>query len=99
METEFDNTRYTPDLKYTENGDGILETYSPDVDEVVRLANSPDCTRVWTIMDCELKDSMLIVAGYHIVNRFQYFISNEPWESEDECYNWYKPHEEEICNG
>jgi hypothetical protein len=89
---EFDETNYTgnSDFNYDneEGQDGMMETYSPHVDRVQEQYKKNPKT-VWTIMDAESFDGQIIVAGYHHVNRFMYFISNEEWSDENEEYIWF----------
>lgn len=55
----------------------LLETYQPDLD-LVRAA-APD--HIWTI--CDYEDSLVIIPGFHLVNRFGYLITAEPWTDEN----------------
>ena len=65
---------------------GILfETYSPDIDYVVAVANS-DPDKVWTWVDGD--DGTYIVNGYQMVNRIGYFITELPFEN-DPAYDPY----------
>ena len=88
--------KYSGDPKYNydnqEGQEGMMETFSPHIDRVLKLANSKnpkDFRRVWTVIDGDETDDMYIVAGYHWVNRCYHFITNEYWESEDEEYIWH----------
>ena len=97
-EADFDK-KYTGDRTYNydqqEGQDGFMETFSPHIERVLELANSGDPRkhkRVWTVIDGD-DDKLFIVAGYHLVNRVMYFISNEQWEKEDEEYIWFDPEE------
>ena len=64
-----------------------FETFGEELDYVLRFAN--DLTkhkRVWTLI--EVDGIFYISAGYHLVNRFGYFITEKPWETgleEIEC--------------
>lgn len=86
--------KYTGDIQYNydnqEGQDGIMETFSPHIEIVLELANSKDpknYKRVWTIIESDSED-LIIIAGYHLVDRVMYFISNEMWESNEESYSW-----------
>lgn len=90
---EFIDTEYTGDSDYNwqdeEGQDGQMETFTPHVTRVKKLALENN-KKVWTIMDAESFDGMIITAGYHFVNRVMYFISNEEWKDADETYIWFK---------
>lgn len=62
---------------------GMFETYGKDLKHVVDIANR-DGQRVWTMVDED--GGMMLVAGYHLVNRIYYIITNEPWEDQNEYY-------------
>lgn len=79
-------SKYTGNPKFHYNDTpGLAETFDQYLYDVQRHNESHPKT-VWTILDVD--GELIIAAGYHYVNRFQYFISNEEWESEDEEYNW-----------
>ena len=70
----------------------MFETYGDEVEFVVNY----DPKYVWTNLQGDESD--LICAGYHFVNRLGYYITEVPWEDEDdyallsvqvecECYN------------
>ena len=70
----------------------MFETYGEEVEFVSNYDNK----YVWTYLQGDMSD--LICAGYHYVNRLGYYISEVPWENEDdyallsvevecECYN------------
>lgn len=86
----FDDTEYTgnPDFNYADEPghEGRVETYSPHIDEVQKhMIEHPNT--VWTMVEGD-DGKLYILAGYHYVNRFLYFISNEEWEDENEQYLW-----------
>jgi hypothetical protein len=69
-----------------------FETYG----EELEFVKSQDPRYVWTNVQGDMSD--LIVAGYSYVNRLSYYITEVPWENEDEyallsveeeceCYN------------
>jgi hypothetical protein len=90
-ETDFD-TKYTYDISTlssvfeADNGQGgMFETYSPDIDHILSLANDPNnAKRIWTMIDGD--DGMYLIAGYHLVNRIYYIVTMEEWTDEDEEY-------------
>lgn len=52
-------------------------------------------TKVWTLLDCD--GELLIRAGWHFANRLGYFVTEESWFNEHECYDWdtfQPPHKE-----
>jgi hypothetical protein len=53
-----------------------FETYGEEVDSV----RSADNHHIWTEVDGD--SGTYIVAGYHYVNRIQYYITVKPWEDE-----------------
>lgn len=58
----------------------MFETYGDDLQTV--LATHP--RHVWTWMQGDMSD--IICAGYHLVNRLGYYISEVPWTNErDYC--------------
>jgi hypothetical protein len=70
----------------------MFETYGEELDFVCTQDNK----YVWTWIQGDMSD--LIVAGYHYVNRLGYYITEVPWDDEDdyallsvevecECYN------------
>jgi hypothetical protein len=84
---EFDDTPYAKfhvDYAHTRTGaEGLLETYGDDLARV-RLAPRD---HVWTVLQGG-DDNLYVSAGFHLVNRLAYFISEVPWESDDEYYLW-----------
>jgi hypothetical protein len=58
------------------NGDFAFETYGEE-QEFVR---NYDPKFIWTEVDGD--SGTYLVAGYHYVNRIQYFITENPWEDE-----------------
>jgi hypothetical protein len=70
----------------------MFETYGEEVEFVQNYDNK----YVWTSLQGEMSD--LVCAGYHYVNRMGYYITEVPWDNEDdyallsvevecECYN------------
>jgi hypothetical protein len=62
-------------------GGCMYETFGEDLECVRRTDNK----YIWTIVDGDDGD-LLIIAGFHIVNRFGYLITDEAWEDEYEQY-------------
>jgi hypothetical protein len=56
----------------------MFETYGDEVDYVILQDNK----NVWTWVDGDGSD--LLVAGYHYVNRVGYYITELPWEDDDD---------------
>lgn len=56
----------------------MFETYGAELDYV----KLQDPNKIWTLVDGDM--SMLILAGYHFVNRIGYYITEEPWTDERE---------------
>ncbi len=59
----------------------MFETYGKEY-EFVRAAKPQ---HVWTYLTGD-NNELIIVAGFHFVNRIGYFITEQPWKSEDESY-------------
>lgn len=60
----------------------MYETYGPEVAHIVRLANNKKTAKkVWTIIetDSDKIDNQVIIAGFHLVNRQGYIITEQPW--------------------
>ena len=51
----------------------LFETYGSDYDFVTNY----DHTKIWTWVDGD--DGTYILAGWHLVNRIAYYITEEPW--------------------
>lgn len=62
----------------------LWETYGEDLERIIRTPHD----RIWTVVDCDGK--LMIVAGYHLVNRMNYIISQKPWgkKDRDSCYRY-----------
>jgi hypothetical protein len=57
--------------------DGLLfETFGPEFDFV--QSRSSEC--VWTLVESDNGDLILIVPGIHVVNRLGYLITEYSWE-------------------
>ena len=60
----------------------LFETYGKDYEKVMKTHKR----KIWTLVDTD-KDP-LVVAGWHFVNRLGYFITQEPWDSEDQAFKY-----------
>ena len=56
----------------------MFETYGNDIARVKETLNE----KVWTLIDGEDETSW-VIPGFHFVNRFGYFITKVPWETEE----------------
>lgn len=57
----------------------MFETFGAELDYILSVANNPaTAQRVWTIIDGE---RMCYAAGYHIVNRLGYLVTEVPYDS------------------
>ena len=95
MKTE---TELEFDKKYTYNANvvsaefdaddgqtGMLETFGDDLELVLEIAKKTP-KRVWTMTDSDDGKKLILCAGYHLVNRVYYVITNEDFENENESY-------------
>lgn len=57
----------------------MFETYGPELDFV----QSQEANKIWTIVDGD-NDNTFYMAGYHLVNRIGYFVTEVPWQTGDE---------------
>jgi len=62
-------------------GGCMYETFGKEVEYVKRKLNK----NIWTIVDNE-DGELIIIAGFHFVNRLGYLITPEAWEDEYEEY-------------
>lgn len=63
----------------------MFETFGDEIQEVLKYArDEAKHKQVWTLVDCE--GLMYLVAGYSLVNRMGYIITEEPWDSQEEQY-------------
>ncbi len=58
----------------------MFETYGKALEFV--QAQPPN--RVWTLLDCDGR--LIVVTGFHFVNRLGYFVTKVPWEQEHQFY-------------
>lgn len=61
----------------------LLETYG---DELDRVKKTP-VKHIWTVVDGD-GGSMVVCAGFHVVNRVNYIITEQPWETGAEAFNY-----------
>jgi hypothetical protein len=59
----------------------MYETYDEELDYVKEIY-SKDPGRIWTYVDCD--GELIIVSGYHHVNRMGYFVTAVPCEPDTE---------------
>jgi hypothetical protein len=50
----------------------MFETYGPDLEFIKKQPNN----KIWTMLDCD--GNMVLVSGYHFVNRMYYMITEQP---------------------
>ena len=62
-------------------GGCMYETFGEELEYIKAQPNK----RIWTIVDGD-DDDLLIIAGYHFVNRLGYLVTNEEWSDEYETY-------------
>ena len=62
-------------------GGCMYETFGDELAYVKQVPNN----RVWTIVDGD-GDDLIIIAGYHFVNRLGYLVTDKAWEDEYEQY-------------
>lgn len=85
--TPFLNHFYKDEDACSWNGE-LYETFGRELEYVQAMAKDPVLSkRLWTILESDSNDNVFIIqAGYHIVNRYGYLITTEPWEDEEEFY-------------
>jgi hypothetical protein len=68
--------------KNAAGGGMMFETYGEEVDHVLSYANGKACPgserMVWTLVEGD-SGRLVIVEGYHYVNRVGYFITSRPF--------------------
>lgn len=55
----------------------MFETYGDELEEL----KNHDIQNIWTIVDSDV--GLIIIAGYHYVDRYGYFITEKQWEDEN----------------
>jgi hypothetical protein len=75
------DSKYLPiNNKFDDNASfngAMFETYGRELDYVIKQGSS----HIWTLID-DSEGDLLIVNGYHLVNRIGYFITKNKWEEE-----------------
>lgn len=87
--TDYDKwfDEYKPVLNHFHNDENeswngcYYETYGQD-DEYITKMSETEPNRVWTIMSDDYGD-LVVVNGWHYVNRFGYLITEKPWVDGD----------------
>ena len=80
----------------TGEDDDKFEIYGEELDYVRSVADT-EPRRVWTLVEGD-DSNLYIVAGYHLVNRLNYFITKEPLEGDGYMEVPYHIYEEEEEN-
>ena len=82
-------SRYTL-VKNHFHPDDDIYYYETFGDEVHYLRNNHAVLKrnIWTVVDSDDSDDLIVIAGMHFVNRVCYLVTEEKWESEDEEYLW-----------
>jgi len=71
---------YSPEIR--EDGTILFETYGKDLERIM----GTNSQHVWTLVDCDGK--LVIVAGYHLVNRMNYLVTKNQWRDGTECFSY-----------
>ena len=58
-------------------GGTMYETFGEELEYIQSLIKEEKGKHVWTIIECE--DDFVISAGYYIVNRMGYIVTEKPW--------------------
>lgn len=72
--------KFQPMPNHLRNQDNGLELAYETYGDEVEYVNLQDEKFVWTEVDGD--DGTYILAGWHFVNRIQYYITNRPWDDE-----------------
>ena len=62
-------------------GGCMYETFGEELEYIKTQSNN----RIWTIVDGD-DDDLLIIAGFHFVNRLGYLVTDTEWSNENEIY-------------
>ena len=73
-------SKYKPITNKFVNEGFSFETYGQQLDYVCLQPNST----VWTEVDGD--DGVYIVAGYHLANRINYYVTEIPWTDDEEPF-------------
>lgn len=66
-----------------------FETYGKDLAHVIKVAKGTP-NHVWTLIE-EDNGSLVLIAGYHVVNRLAYLITENPWTNPKQFAYQFKP--------
>ena len=81
MDLEEWDAKYKPVTNHLDDNasfDGVMfETYGEELDFV----RAQPLNKVWTMVDGD-NDEVVIISGYHLVNRIGYFVTENPWEDD-----------------
>lgn len=75
-----------------------FETYGEDL-EAVREHNNENPGTVWTVMDSDIDDDIVLVSGMRLVNRISYMVTEEPVREEHRDISftmWHSDEEDEA---
>ncbi len=78
MKTFDDDFKYTPVVN-EKTGAEYFETYGEEL-AVVKRANPK---HIWTVVEGD-EGKLIVIPGFHVVNRFLYILTEEPIRPEDE---------------
>lgn len=79
--------KYKPVLNHFHNDENqswngcMYETYGQEDEYITQMAEK-EPNKVWTILSDDYGD-LVVVNGWHYVNRFGYFITEKPWKDGD----------------
>ena len=73
-----ENFKPIPNKFSSDPNEMLYETYG----EEVEFVQNYDPKHVWTLVTGDMCD--LIIAGYHYVNRLGYYITENPWDFDDD---------------
>lgn len=79
LDWEHFEDRYKPIPNTIADANGhsyMFETYGEDYDRVI----SADPNKVWTLVDGD--DNLVVIKGWHLVNRIGYFICEVPFDDD-----------------
>lgn len=75
---EIYSPRQNPLTKEGSYSNTAFETYGEEMEIVLKVKENT----IWTLISCD-NEEQYIIPGYHIVNRYLYFITEIPYKSED----------------
>lgn len=67
------------------DNDYMLETFGKDLELVLKQVEN-NHRKVWTLVDSCGGEDLIAIAGYHLVNRINYVITEEEWKDKNEEY-------------